>query len=384
MYIERATYFDFRNLTVTVELGPGFNVFMGSNGQGKTNLLEGIYATCFGRGFRPGRLSHMIRHGATACRVSLDVVESGNRTELSLVLQGSDKNHSVGGKERCSLGEVAQVVRLVFFGPDDLSLVKGAPAQRREFLDRAIWVHYPPYSDLMKRYQQHLKERNRLLKEMKEGRPTPKELLPSVEEEFIRQGVEVTSFRMRYLRELVPEAVRLVREHTADALELGVRYNSSLTQEALTSEPKELALVFRSALERVRGEDRLLGTTSVGPHLDDLELALQGQPARFFGSQGEQRALAVCLKLAQLSLWTQKFGVRPILLLDDVSSELDRERTALLIQTIASWGIQTLLTTTSPPDVLLGDPAVRLFQVEGGRVQPISSSPPGTSFSCDE
>ncbi len=382
MFIKKATYYDFRNLTLSVELGPGFNVFTGRNGQGKTNLLEGIYVATFGRGFRPGKLSHLVRFGTQACRVALEVEENGITTELGLVMQGHDKNHSVAGKERCSLGDVAQSLRLVFFGPDDLALVKGAPALRREFLDRAIWVHYPPYSDLMKRYQQHMKERNRVHKELKEGAVHPKELLPSIEEELVRQGAQVISYRLKYLRELIPEAVKLVREHTADKLELTTRYlcsiqpEESADSELLSSDPKELATLFKAALEEAREADKASGTTSVGPHVDDLDLHLQGKPARFFGSQGEQRAVAVCLKLAQLALWTQRFGVKPVLLLDDVSSELDETRTALLMRTIASWGIQTLLTTTSPPAVLLDDPAVRLFLVEGGHVQPIP--PPST------
>lgn len=383
MHIRKATYFDFRNLTLSVELGPGFNVFTGRNGQGKTNLLEGLYVACFGRGFRPGKLSHLIRHGSGACRVSMEVEEAGNVTEVSLVLQGSDKNHSVGGKERCSLSEVASAVRLIFFGPDDLALVKGAPALRREFLDRAIWVHYPPYSDLMKRYLQHVKDRNRVLKESREGKRVARELIPSIEEELVRQGAQVILYRLKYLRELVPEAIQLVREHTADRLTLEVGYRSSLAEQPLSLEAKEIQHAFVCALEKNREEDRLGATTSVGPHLDDLELTLQGKPARFFGSQGEQRAVAVCLKLAQLALWTQRFGVKPVLLLDDVSSELDAERTALLIRTIASWGIQTLLTTTSPPDVLLGDPAVRLFQVEGGQVTAFSKPVPGASPAGD-
>lgn len=377
MYLRKATYYDFRNLSLTVELGPGFNVFTGSNGQGKTNLLEGIYVTCFGKGFRPGKLSHLIRHGAAGCRVNLEVVEQEVVTELGLLMQGHDKNHSVAGKERCSLNEVAQSLRLVFFGPDDLALVKGAPALRREFLDRAIWVHYPPYVDLMKRYLQHMKERNRIHKELREGVSHPRELLPAVEEEMVRQGSLVISYRLKYLRELVPEAVSLVREHTADRLELASRYQCSLPTESqqmdvLPVEAKELIPLYLAALERTREADRLAATTSVGPHVDDLELELQGKPARFFGSQGEQRAVAVCLKLAQLALWTQRFRVKPVLLLDDVSSELDEARTTLLMKTIASWGIQTLLTTTSPPVVLLGDPAVRLFKVEAGQVQPLA------------
>lgn len=382
MYLRKATYFDFRNLSLTVELGPGFNVFTGANGQGKTNLLEGIYVTCFGRGFRPGKLSHLIRHGATACRVGLEVVERDSVTELGLLMQGSDKNHSVAGKERCSLNEVAQSLRLIFFGPDDLALVKGAPALRREFLDRAIWVHYPPYFDLMKRYLQHMKERNRIHKEIRDGVAHPKELLPAVEEEMIRQGAQVISYRLKYLRELVPEAVKLVREHTADKLELTSRYQCSLLPESTGGaapplEAKELIPLYAAALERTRDGDKAAGTTSVGPHVDDLELELQKKPARFFGSQGEQRAVAVCLKLAQLALWTQRFNVKPVLLLDDVSSELDQARTTLLMKTIASWGIQTLLTTTSPPVVLLGDPAVRLFKVDAGHVQPMAH--PSTS-----
>jgi len=370
MFVSRLACQDFRNLTITLELGSGYNVFAGRNGQGKTNVLEALYVTCFGRSFRPGKLVHLIRHGAGQARVQATVDDGDVQTELSLELTETSKRHGAAGKENCGLAEVASTLRMVFFGPDDLALVKGAPALRREFLDRAIWVHYPPYADLMKRYVQHMRSRNRLLKEQREQRrKVAPELLASVEELLCKEGAQVVSYRLKYLRELVPEAVRLVHDHTAGALALGVSYLPSIEGPLAEMDQGAIASKFLAALEAVRTDDYASCSTSVGPHVDDMEFTLNARPARFFGSQGEQRAVAVCFKLAQLALWTERFGVKPVLLLDDVSSELDAERTALLMSTISKWGIQTLLTTTSPPDVLLGDPEVRVFRVEGGRVQ---------------
>jgi DNA replication and repair protein RecF len=370
MKLIRASLVDFRNVTATIEFSPGINVLVGRNGQGKTNVLEALHVLARGTSFRPGRLSDLVRFDQPSARVELAVEGDGVITPLVLtVAAGGDRRLSVGGREKASLADVADHLRVIFFGPEDLQLVKGSPGGRRDFLDQAIAGHHPPYAERLRGYQRLLRERNLLLRELDFGRPPPFGLMESYEDELARHAAQILSQRLKYLREFAPIATRLVSDHTAGRLQLSLRYVSPfqpLEDEGLV-EARDILPRFRQHLEESRNEDASGGRTSVGPHLDDLELEVNGRPARFFASQGEQRQLAVSLKVAQLALWKERFGVNPILLLDDILSELDPERSRLLFTRVTEWQVQTLLTTTDRTDVILeGD--CRFFRVEEGQV----------------
>jgi len=367
MRVVTAVLEDFRNLTVRINLAPGINVFCGRNGQGKTNFLEGIYVACTGRSFRPGRLSDLVRFEAETTNVELGVEEGGIVTPLRVAIAGSQRRHRVGGRENCSLAEVTQVARAVFFGPDDLDLVKGSPSGRRNFLDEAIRIHHPPYERLLAGYQRLLRDRNQLLRDQAVGRPLPGELAESYEEELARWGGQIVSHRSKYLREYVPIAVDLVGRHTGGQLSLALSYECTAGPGDQVMEVAAAQALLKQRLCDARTEDIRSGSTTVGPHLDDLGLQVNGRTARLFASQGEQRQVAISMKLAQLALWKQKFSVTPLLLLDDVMSELDATRIRLLLDAIAGFGVQTVLTTTAPPDVVWKD-GDACFLVEGGDI----------------
>lgn len=368
MHLTRATYRDFRNVQGTFEPGPGVNVLFGANGQGKTNALEGIYVSCYGRSFRPGKQVDMLRFGASAARVELGVEGDGVQAQISVTLAAGERRHGVEGKEGCSLLEIADYLRVIFFGPEDLSLVKGSKSVRRDFLDRAIAFQDPSHGKLLREYQKLLRERNQLLRDFSTGRAPPGGLMESFEEELARRGAVLLDARLAYLEEFLPLAVSRVSEHTAARLELNGAYESSVEVPAAEGRREKLEKRLLAELSARRRADMPAARTSVGPHLDDLALKLNGKEARFFASQGEQRQVAVALKLAQLQLWREKFGINPVLLLDDVASELDDERAELLFSVISGWGIQTLISTTSKPDMVL-DGSVRFFEVQQGTIK---------------
>ena len=368
MHITSATYRDFRNVRGTFEPCPGVNVLFGANGQGKTNALEGIYVTCYGRSFRPGKQTDLIRFDASAARVELAVEGDGVLSKVSVTLADGERRHGVDGNEGCSLLDVASYLRVIFFGPEDLALVKGSKSVRRDFLDRAIAFQDPAHGKLLREYQKLLRERNQLLRDFSTGRAPPGGLMESFEEELARRGAALLDARLGYLEEFLPLAVARVSEHTAARLELEGAYDSSVDLPPAEGRRAELEKRLLAELAARRRSDMPAARTSVGPHLDDLALNLNGREARFFASQGEQRQVAVALKLAQLQLWREKFGTNPVLLLDDVASELDDERAQLLFSVISGWGIQTLISTTSKPDVVLeGDS--RFFEVAQGTIQ---------------
>jgi DNA replication and repair protein RecF len=368
MRVVSAVLEDFRNLSVRVELAPGINVFCGRNGQGKTNFLEALFVACAGRSFRPGRLSDLVRFEAQTATVELGVEEGGVVTPVRVAISGGQRRHRVGGQDNCSLADVSRLARAIFFGPDDLDLVKGSPAGRRTFLDEAIRIHHPPYERLLNGYQKLLRDRNQLLRDQGSGRPPPLELLDSYVEELSRWGGQIMSHRSKYLREYTPIAVDLVHRHTGGVLSLALGYECSAGACDGAVEVAAAQAMLRRCLLDARSEDIRSGSTTVGPHHDDLKLEVNGRAARLFASQGEQRQVAVSMKLAQLSLWQQRFGVTPLLLLDDVMSELDATRIRLLLDAIGQWNVQTVLTTTAPPDVVWKD-GDACFQVAGGGIR---------------
>jgi len=368
MRIIKATLIDFRNLSGTIELCPHINVLFGRNGQGKTNFLEALYVVCHGKSFRPGKLSDMVRFEREFATAELEVEQASVVTPVRLVVSGAERRLSVGGRENCSLAEVGEALRVVLFGPEDLHIVKGGKSIRRDFLDSAIIVHHPPYAQLIRGYQKLLKERNLLLREFGGRHPPPFGLMETYEDELARHGAQLLSYRLKYVREFSPVAVELVSVHTDSKLELILNYDCTIELEAATPSAGELAPILRDKLKERRSSDAAAGATSVGPHRDDLEIVLNGKPARFFASQGEQRQVAVSLKLAQLGVWKKRFNLNPILLLDDVMSELDQERSLLLFSLIAEWEVQTVISTTTMPDMLLNGRNF-LFEVEKGRLE---------------
>lgn len=371
MHILRARLVDFRNLDVTLELTPGFNIFYGPNGQGKTNILEGFHVACHGKSFRPGKLQDLVRFGADFARVELSIDSGGVEIPLSAVVANGQRRLTAAGKENCTVAETGEVLRLIFFGPEDLDLVKGSASNRRNFVDRAIVVHHPPYSKVVTAYQRLMSQRNALLKELRRGQVPPADLMESFEEGLAGHGAQMLVYRQRYLRQFIPAATELVSLHTAGKLALSARYAGTLTVAEKEPEVAEVVSLLTRSLAESRDDDAQAGRTLVGPHADDLELEVNGKPARFFASQGEQRQVAVSLKMAQLSLWKERFDVRPVLLLDDIMSELDPERARLLFAQIARLGIQTHISTTEKPDVILEE-KYRLFEVNDGKVRQLA------------
>jgi DNA replication and repair protein RecF len=369
MHIVRARLSDFRNVSCAIELHPGVNVFHGRNGQGKTNLLEAVYAAGRGRSFRTSRLTDLVRFGKTQSLVELDIEDSGTCTPLAMTIGQSQRKVSIGGRESCPPAEVSDLLKVVFFGPDEMDIVKGGPGARRAFIDNAIELHYAPYGRLLAAYGRIVRERNQLLRDQAAGRPPPLELMESYEEEVARHGSQILSYRLKYLAQLIPEAEQAMAANTAEGLELSLAYRTTVEPARSDSTPAVLFPLMRAQLQEKRGGDAQLGWTSVGPHQDDLEILLGGKPARMFASQGEQRQAAVALKVAQVAIWRKRFSVSPILLLDDVFSELDPARAGLLLERMSGWEVQTLLTTTDPVD-MVQHRGCRGFEVEAGSIRP--------------
>ncbi len=358
---------NFRNLVdVRVEPSPAATIAVGQNGQGKTNLLEGIYFLATLKPLRATRLSELVRFGDERARVTGRFLLGGAEREISVEIAQGLRQAFVDGKKASSLEDYFGGVSVVAFTPDDLDVVKGGPDGRRQFLDRAVFNRFPAFLRESRAYARALKGRNKLLKE----RVAP-EYLETWDEALSRSGARVWLRRRSLLTELAPRAQAAFEAIGRTPDPARYEYAPSHVQvDFAHADEDALATALHEALVARRGRDLDRGFTSVGPHADDLEIALGERSARAFASQGQQRALVLGWKIAEIENLKDSLGFLPLLLLDDVSSELDPERNAYLMNYLARSGAQVFLTTTDAALVQRAAGADSVwYRVKGGQVE---------------
>jgi DNA replication and repair protein RecF len=334
------------------------NLFIGANGQGKTNLLEAVAMLALSSSPRSRRELELIGPVAPMSRIEADVESAGIRAELAitLTLEGDRARRviEVDGVRRRAF-DLPGRFRVTLFWPDDLGLVKAGPELRRRFLNQMLVQVEPGYARALAGLKRVLEQRNSLLKKVAAGEQG-EDVLEAWDQELIRIGGEVVAARAAAVLELEPEAARYHAEIAAGE-HLEIRYEGP---------PENLA----EAVHNSRAEDLRRGSTTVGPHRDDMRVVLGGQEARAYASQGQQRTAVVSLKLAEAALVTRRTGQRPVLLLDDVLSELDAERRASLLRQVAEGG-QVIITSAEaspfPPDLMA---SAMVWMVTQGRIQP--------------
>ena len=345
MRLLHLSFQDFRNLAC-VELAPSEHatIAVGPNGQGKTNLLEGLFFLATLKPLRASRLSELVRFGAERARVEGQFLLGGARRQIGVEVSRGVRQAFVDGKKASSLEEYFGGVAVVAFTPDDLEVVKGGPDQRRQFLDRAVFNRFPAYLRESRTYARALKGRNRLLKE----RVAP-EYLESWDQTLASTGARLWTRRRALLSELVPRSIAAFAAIGRTVEPASYSYAPlHLDADFAADDEAELSRALYQSLWARRGRDLERGFTSVGPHADDLEIRLGEHLARTFASQGQQRALVLGWKIAEIENLQAALGFLPLLLLDDVSSELDPERNAYLMEYLARSGAQVFLTTTEP------------------------------------
>ncbi len=337
MIVTRLRLRDFRTYErVEVPLGPGLTVVHGRNGAGKTNLLEGLYFGCTARSCRTSNEREVLRFDATAARVEVDGEDRDGTHTLAVGFQpGEDKRIKVDGVPVARLLDAPVRPLVSVFLPERLELVKGPPALRRSHLDAVITALWPSRTANRTGYRQALAQRNALLGRVRTGR-SGRQALAAWDLEVARHGIALRDDRARAV-ELLQEPFALVADELGLAGTAELRYRPR----SRASTPAELAAELAERLE----SDLERGFTGHGPHRDDLALLRDGRELRVYGSQGEQRLGLLALLLAERDVLATERGVAPLLLLDDVMSELDADRRALLVARITTTG-QSLVTTT--------------------------------------
>jgi DNA replication and repair protein RecF len=323
--------------------GPRVNVLHGDNGQGKTNLIEAVYYLATLRSFRTSHAEELVRvEGGGAGRAQLTgrIEHRGLDRKVEIKLGGEGRTVSLDGKQVRGAAAVFGAVSVVLFVPEDLLLPRAAPSARRRFLDLAVFNVERGYYREASAFQKVVKSRNHLLKR---GAVDPV-LLDAYDEELARTGARVVMRRRALVAELAPRTRDFFHALHGDLL-VELRYRSALAVDAAPDEPTIQATLL-AGLRAQRALDERRRFTGLGPHTDDLEIVLAGRLAREHASQGQLRSLVLALKLAELTNVEARRSDVPVLLLDDVPSELDPTRRKFLFDMVGSLACQTLISVT--------------------------------------
>ncbi len=346
MILQHLETSNFRNLEQQrVEAHSRFNVLAGDNAQGKTNFLEAIYLVATLRSFRGCRSLDMVHFGETTASVKALIERGAIHQELKVHLGEREKKAFFDGKLVRSAASYLGAFSAVLFSPDDLQLPRGSPNERRKLLDGAILTIWPAYLTLARDYQKTLRSRNRILR----LRPAKmKEMLEVYDQQLAELGAKIVASRVRYLRVFGEVFTKIFEQISQSGVKGTLRYITTPSLHEAKDSVQELTVAIGKELDqaRARGIDFSLYERSIGPHTDDLDFLLDGRSAQRCGSQGQVRSLILAFRLAQILDTFNKIGVHPVLLLDDVSSELDSLRNTYLFNFISQVPCQTFLTTT--------------------------------------
>ncbi len=356
MYIEHLSLKNFRNYeNEEFSFIPGTNILYGQNAQGKTNVLEALYFFSIGKSFRTPQDRELIWFGADFSRAELTFSDRKRSQKIEIILRRDRKKQiKVGGVVIQKLSELVGTLQVVLFCPEELSLVKEGPYVRRRFIDIALSQLRPNYYRLLSSYHKVLEQRNHLIKKIKfQGNTALSDTMSVWDEKLSEYGVEIVRYRSDFIGKLEGFAQKVHAEICPETL--GIEYRTRVTTK------EDFLEKLSSGIERELEQ----GCTLFGPHRDDILLTVDGREAKTFASQGQQRTIVLALKLAQADLLFEETGEYPILLLDDIMSELDAGRRAYLAKKIQDK--QVIITCTDvEPNLSAGQ--TKTIHIENGRI----------------
>ena len=347
MRADRLTLRGFRNLQESCcVFDPGVNIVYGENAQGKTNFLEAVWLFTGGKSFRGAKDKELISFYQDAAFLELNFFAEERDQQATIAIRGR-RMAELNGIKQATPARMAGKFCAVVFSPAHLSLIKDGPEERRRFMDGAICQLRPSYIRDFSTYQRTLKQRNALLKEAQTGATLSEEILEVWDARLAQAGAAVFAARRRYWNCLQPAASAVYDGLSSGREQMTLAYDSCAGDEKTPLEQVSQRLL--TLLKERRRVDRAAGFTTAGVHRDDLVVSIGGQSARAYGSQGQQRSAVLALKLAEASLLKQETGEQPVMLLDDVMSELDPSRQDYILNHIHGW--QVLITCCDPAPI---------------------------------
>lgn len=348
-----------------IQFSPERNVVTGRNAQGKSNLLEAVYFLSHLKSIRTPRMRDLVTEGQQKASVKGDIIDGELRLSVRVSFSEEGKKVEVNGQRAESAARVRGLVKCVLFSPEDLYLVKGEPSRRREFLDETVEGLGPAASSAFAQYRHVLRQRNAVLRSWEDHGGALGTVIEPWDEALVRAGARIVMLRTKMISEMQGYAADVYRQISGDSKELRLVYSCTFDPGAGGVEEAEQGM--REALLRSSMEEKRARTTVIGPHRDDVEISVGGRAARFSASQGEQRSIAFCKRVAQRKYLESETGKEPIMLLDDVLSELDEGRRRRVLK-LAGAGSQSVITTTELPEgpQTAGE---KIFMVEKGEVR---------------
>jgi len=360
MWVSNISAKGFRNLDVDCQaLSQGVNILHGKNAQGKTSFLEAVYFCSFGRSLRAVSDRELINFDQTFAHIRLDI----NKDDYATTLDAHIEKFGSKTKKGLALNQVPirhmkdlfGRLLVVMFSPEDLRIVKAGPYERRRFMDMEICQLSPVYYADLKEYHRALKQRNALLKILQKDK-TQQDCLCIWDSQLANYGKRIMAARAKFIKRVDTIAREIHATITQGAEALTLEYAPSINDTEN----------YLASLEKNHTRDIAQATTTVGIHKDDINFTINGISARYFGSQGQQRTAALSVKLAEIEIIKQSTNETPVLLLDDVLSELDGSRQHFLLEQITN--LQTLITCTGLEDILLGLKNHKIIQVSEGKM----------------
>ena len=367
----------FRNyLSTNIEVHPSLNVLVGNNANGKTNIIESIFCLALGKSYRTKSDSECIMFGETATAMSCIVNKNDRELDIMLGINNKGKSAKIAGIKKTKLTDFVGELNVVLFSPEDLQIVKGSPALRREFMNREFYQFSRIYHKYYLMYQHLLKQRNSYLKDMRKNPKDEMSLayLETLTSQLAKVALYITKERVSFVQDISKLTYKNMLNISNGQETLKIKYKSSvldalniaeINDESFTEENLTKVMMKKSF------DDIMRGSTKIGPQHDDLEFYINDLDATMYASQGQQRSIVLSLKLAEINYLKEKTGTYPVLLLDDVLSELDKNRQLKLLDAI-NENVQTFITTPSISDIkedLLKK--AKVFKIENGNISEI-------------
>ena len=367
----------FRNyLSTNIDAHPSLNVLVGNNANGKTNIIESIFCLALGKSYRTKSDSECIMFGETATAMSCIVNKNNRELDIMLGINNKGKSAKIAGIKKTKLTDFVGELNVVLFSPEDLQIVKGSPALRREFMNREFYQFSRIYHKYYLMYQHLLKQRNSYLKDMRKNPKDEMSLayLETLTSQLAKVALYITKERVSFVQDISKLTYKNMLNISNGQETLKIKYKSSvldalniaeINDESFTEENLTKVMMKKSF------DDIMRGSTKIGPQHDDLEFYINDLDAKMYASQGQQRSIVLSLKLAEINYLKEKTGTYPVLLLDDVLSELDKNRQLKLLDAI-NENVQTFITTPSISDIkedLLKK--AKVFNIENGNISEI-------------
>ena len=359
MFIKRLQMLNYRNYNVLdISLGPHVNVFMGDNAQGKTNILEGIYYCAFARSHRTSKDRELINWNSDNALLSVTVGRERLDKRIAIrILKYGKKAIKINKIKKKKIGELFGNFNVVMFSPEDLKIIKDSPGVRRKFIDMELCQLNPKYYYNLVQYNKVLNERNSILR----NRNINKDILDVYDMQLVEFGYNIIIDRLEYIEKLNKYSAKIHSDITSGKERIEFKYISTI------KDLENIRENFYSLLEKNRVRDCERGITSVGPHRDDFNVLINDIDTKSYGSQGQQRTAVLTIKFSSLKIIKELTGEYPVLLLDDVLSELDFSRKRYVLSTIGD--IQTIITCTGIEDLYeYLDDKSKVFKVKDGEI----------------